>query len=103
MRGPDCAPGNAQARLSLDLLEGISGKLVKSTQTSDAGEFRFEGVAPGIYLLNLKPSGLRAWSGEEITGAMAVTVDQSAPEDHLDVDFGWTSCGFSYGDRSRCS
>jgi hypothetical protein len=52
--------------------------------------------------LNLKPSGLRGWSGEPITGAIAVAVDQGAPTDHLDIDLGWTSCGLWYRDQNKC-
>src|SRR5262245_33044759 len=41
MRGPDYLPGQSQSRLSLDLLEGSSGRLLKRVQTTDNGEFRF--------------------------------------------------------------
>jgi hypothetical protein len=75
---------------------------MKSVQTGNDGEFSFEGVASGLYFLNLKASGLRSWSGEPITGLIAVAVDQDAPTDHLDLDFGWTSCGLWYVDRNRC-
>jgi hypothetical protein len=92
MRGPDYLPGQSQPRLSLDLLEGSSGQRLKSLQTTDRGEFDFESAAPGLYFLSLK-SGLRGWSGEQITGLVAVAVDHGAPADHLDVDLGSTSCG----------
>ncbi|HET9320182.1 MAG TPA: carboxypeptidase-like regulatory domain-containing protein, partial [Bryobacteraceae bacterium] len=42
------------------------------------------------------------WSGEPITGLVAVAVDHGAAADHLDVDLGWTSCGLWYADRSQC-
>lgn len=102
MHRPDYLPGQSQPRLSLDLLEGISGRKLESLQTSDTGEFSFENGAPGLYFLRLKPSGLKGWSGEEITGLVAVAVDPGAPTDHLDVDLGWTSCGLWYADRSQC-
>lgn len=85
------------------MLEGSSGRRLKSLQTNDSGEFNFESAAPGLYFLSLKPSGLRGWSGEEITGLVAVAVNHDAPTDHLDVDLGWTSCGLWYADRSKCS
>jgi len=102
MRGPDYLPGQSQPRLSLGLLEGSSGRLLKDVQTADNGEFSFEGVRSGLYFLSLKPSGLRAWSGEPITGLIAVAVDPGAQTDHLDIDLGWTSCGLWYADRNKC-
>src|SRR5258706_109790 len=96
IRGPDYLPGQSQQRLSLDLLEGSSGRRLQSLQTNDSSEFNFESAAPGLYFLSLRPSGLRGWSGEQITGLVAVALDRSAPTDHLDVDLGWTSCGLWY-------
>lgn len=92
MHGADYFPGQSQPIISLDLLEGRSGRLLKSAQTSDRGEFNFEGVAPGLYFLSLKPSG----------DLIAVVVDPGAPTDHLDLDLGWTSCGLWYVDRNKC-
>src|SRR5260370_37694789 len=89
--------------LSLALLEGISGLHLKSIQTTQSGEFSFVNVAPGLYFLRLNPSGLKGWSGEPITGLIAVAVDSSAPADHLDLELGWTSCGLTYTDRNKCS
>jgi hypothetical protein len=102
IRGPDYLPGTPQPRLSLDLLDAISGKLLKSLRTTDGGEFSFESDAPGIYFLRLNPSGLRGWSGEEITGLIAVAVDHFPPTDHLEVALAWTSCGLEYSDPSLC-
>lgn len=102
MRGPDYLPGQSQPRISLDLLEGKSGRLLRSVLTDDRGEFSLEGVASGLYFLRLTLSGLRLGSGEPITGLIAVTVDQGASTDHLDIDLGWTSCGLWYGDRNKC-
>ena len=101
IRGPDYLPGQPQPRLSLDLLEGSSGRRLKSLQTSDSGEFNFESAAPGLYFLSLT-SGLRGWSGETVTGLVPVAVDRSAPTDHFDVDLGWSSCGLSYTDQGKC-
>jgi len=101
IRGPDYLPGQSQ-RLSLDVLEGISGRTLKSLQTTENGQFNFEGAGPGLYFLNLKPSGLRDWAGYAITGRIAVAVDAGARTDHLDVDLGWSSCGLSYVDQGNC-
>jgi len=97
LRGSDYSPGRPQAEISLDLLEGISGKILKSAQTSDHSEFHFDDIAPGLYFLHLKPSGISGWSG-----LVAVSVASDASADHLDIDLGWTSCGLAYADRSRC-
>jgi len=102
IRGPDYLPGQPQPRLSLELLDGSSGRRLKTLQTNDNGEFNFESAAPGLYFLNLKPSGLRDWAGEQITGLIVVFVDRDAPADHLDLDLAWSSCGLSYADRSKC-
>jgi hypothetical protein len=102
IRGPDYLPGQPQPRLSLDLLEGSSGRRLKSLQTTDSGAFNFESAVPGLYFLSLKPSGLWGWSGERITGLVAVAVDRGAPTDDLDIDLAWTSCGLGYVDRSKC-
>jgi hypothetical protein len=98
IRGPDYLRRKSQPKLSLDLLDAISGKLLKSLQTTDSGEFDFESDSPGIYFLRLNPSGLRGWSGDEIAGLIAVAVEHFAPTDHLDLDLRWTSCGLWYSD-----
>lgn len=102
IRGPDYLPGLRQPRLSLDLLDGRSGRRLENLRTTERGEFDFESAAPGLYFLSLKPSGLRGWPGEPLTGRVAVTVDPGAPADHLDVDLGWTSCGLWYADQTKC-
>jgi hypothetical protein len=102
IRGPDYLHRTSQPKLSLDLLDAISGKLLKSLQSTDSGEFDFENDAPGIYFLRLNPSGLRGWSGDEITGLIAVAVEHFAPADHLEVALAWTSCGLDYSDPSLC-
>lgn len=101
IRGPDFLSGK-QPRLSLDLLEGTLARRLKSVQSTASGDFDFEIAAPGLYFLSLRPSGLKGWSGEQITGLVAVAVDKRAGADHLDVDLEWTSCGLQYADRSQC-
>ena len=103
LRGPSYFNGQSQPSLSLDLTEAISGRLVKSIQTANNGEFNFEAAPSGLYFLTLKPSGLVAWSGEQITGQIAVAVDQSAPAHYLDIDLGWTSCGLWFLDQNHCA
>ena len=91
-------PWERQPEYSLDLMEGFSGRLLKSTQINDQGEFSFEGVNPGLYFLNLRAPFLSPPAGNLI----AVAVNKDGTTDHLDVDFGETSCGFSYTDRNQC-
>jgi hypothetical protein len=91
-------PGQPQLSRSLDLLDGISGVRLKRAQTNGNGEFNFEDVKPGFYLLSINPLG----PGGSDTGVIAVVVDPAAPADHLDLDLGWTDCGLMYSDRSKC-
>ena len=93
IRGPVYFPGRSGPTLSLDLLEGTSGRTLKSLETTEGSEFAFDGSGPGLYFLRVNPSA----------GLIAVAVDSDAPTDHLDVDLGWTSCGLWYVDQSSCS
>ena len=95
LRAADYQIGQPQPLLSLDLVEGISGRSLQRVRTTGSGEFSFDAVAPGLYFL--KPSGQ---SGELI--AIAVAVDTAAPVERLEVDFGTTSCGLWYIDQSQC-
>jgi hypothetical protein len=82
--------------IALDLLEGISGRVLKATRTSDHGEFDFGGIAPGLYFLRFReyPGG---------GGLIAISVDPNATTDTLDIAFGFSSCGLAYSDHSKCS
>ena len=79
IRGPDYLPWQAQDKLSLDLLQGINGRTLRSLQTDERGEFNFGDAAPGQYFLSVKPSGLWGWSGEQIAGLIAVDVERDGP------------------------
>jgi hypothetical protein len=98
LHGP--ASAQPQPKLSLDL-ENSSGRKLKSLETTASGEFNFEGLKPGVYFIMLNPSGMRGWSGEEMTGRIAVAVDEDASTDHLNIDLAWTSCGLQYSDRNQ--
>jgi hypothetical protein len=102
LRGTLHGPASAQPqpRLSLDL-ENRAGQKLKSLETSASGEFTFENVKPGVYFILLNPSGMRGWSGEEMTGRIAVAVDRDASTDRLDIHLAWTSCGLDYSDQSK--
>lgn len=102
IRGPGFFPSRSQPILSIDLVESISGRVLKSFQTTESGEFNVQGVAPGLYFLNLKPSGLTAWSEEEINGPIAIAIDATASADHVAVDLAWTSCGLWYANSAIC-
>jgi hypothetical protein len=102
IRGPDYFPGQSQPRLALDLLEGLSGRRLRAFETTDKGEFSLEDAPAGLYFLNLNPSGLKGWSGQQITGQIAVAVNRDAQADHLDLDLGWSSCGLYYANSSTC-
>lgn len=86
--------------LSLELLEGISGRILSSIDTGGRGEFDFGALAPGIYFIHLKPYE----AFHQLEGLIGVAVDPGAPEraDKLDLNLTWTSCGLMYTDQSQC-
>ncbi len=69
--------------IALELLEGISGRVLASQRTSGHGEFEFRGFGPGLYFLRLReyPGG----------GLIALSLDPSATSDQMDIAFGFTS------------
>ncbi len=103
MHGPNYLPGQPQP-LSLELLDlpksGPQRKLTSLT-TDDRGGFDFGVATPGLYVINLHPSGLQA-GGSEIAGSIVVDVGPSAPSEHLELELSWSSCGLGYSDQSKC-
>jgi len=102
MRAPDAIPGQLeQSILSLDLLDGISGRILSGISTAARGEFDFGKLVPGIYFIRLKPYSA---FHQEIGGLISVAVDPSAPAraDKLDLSLTWTSCGLMYTDLRQC-
>jgi hypothetical protein len=94
VRGPDYYPSQKQIQLSLSLLEGLSGRVIATTNTDEKGRFNFHAdTPPGVYFLRLNRSGLRGWSGEEMEGMVAIEVTPAAKDRELDLDLGWSSCG----------
>jgi len=94
MRGPGAIPGVIdQPILSLELLEGVSGRVLSNTNTSIRGEFDFGKTKPGLYFIRLQSFGL-----------VSILVDSSAPAiaDKLDLSLTSTSCGLMYTDLSQC-
>ncbi len=87
---PGWMPEQGQPRIYLDLLEGISGRKLKSTYTDGSGAFDFPGVGRGLYFLKLT------------AGLIAVDIEPSATTPLLDLDLGETSCGLSYTNHSEC-
>jgi hypothetical protein len=77
MRAPGAVPSELeQSVLSLELLDGISGRILSSINTTARGEFDFGKLVPGIYFIHLKPySALR----QQIEGLISVAVDSAAP------------------------
>ena len=91
-----------KTRLSLSLVEGLSGRVVQTSGSDSSGRFNFASVDPGIYFLRLNPSGLKGLSGEEITGLITIEVSHDSEVSGLDLDLGWSSCGLSYVNQSTC-
>jgi hypothetical protein len=102
MRAPDAIPGQLeQPVLSLDLLEGISGRILSSISTTDRGEFDFGKLDPGLYFIRLKPYSA---FNQQVGGLISIAVDPNAPgqSDPLDLSLTWTSCGLAYTDLRQC-
>lgn len=84
----------------LDLLDGGSGRILSSINTTGRGEFDFGKVVPGLYFIHLKPYS--AFS-QQVEGLISVAVDSSAARpDKLDLNLTWTSCGLMYTDLLQC-
>jgi len=102
MRAPDAVPGRLeQPVLSLELLDGISGRVLASINTTSRGAFDFGKLAPGVYFIHLKP--YTAFS-QTVEGLISVAVDPAAPAraGKLDLNLTWTSCGLGYMDQLQC-
>jgi len=99
---PNYVPGRTGPELTLRLLVGVSGQELASGHTNETGDFDFGVATPGIYFLNLEPSALKDSRGNPITGRIAVLVEPDAASDHLELELGWTDCGLTYMDLTRC-
>jgi hypothetical protein len=102
IRSPEWVPGRTQSSLNFELLSGISAKQLRNFQTDEKGDFDLRDTPPGVYFLDLKPSGVRTWSGSQLAGRIYVSVEPDARVDHLDLSLGWTSCGLHYSDGGKC-
>ena len=89
IRGQNYLPGQAQPGFSLDLLEAVSGRVLKNQRSNDKGQFNFGSTKPGLYFLRLN-------LGEPQSGLISVAVGRTAPAEELDLDLGWSSCGLHY-------
>jgi len=81
-----------QTSLTLELIEPLSGRILKSVETDESGSFDFPGIAPGLYLLSVTPPN----------GLIPVDVEPGAATASLDLDLGFSSCGLQYMDRKQC-
>lgn len=102
MESPDAIPGHLdRATLPLELLDGISGRVLSSQSTTAHGEFDFGKLPPGIYFIRLK---LFFAFRQEVTGLISVALDPNAPAraDKLDLNLSYTSCGLMYKDALQC-
>jgi hypothetical protein len=76
MRAPDSVPGRQQPVLSLELLDGISGRVLSSISTTGSGAFDLGKLVPGLYFIHLKPY---AAFSQKVEGLISVAVDPAAP------------------------
>ena len=87
-------PSQTEPRLSLSLLEAVSGKVIVTIQTDEKGNFNFpQPVSPGLYFLRLNPA--------EMEGLMGIDVSPTAKLKQLSLDIKWTDCGLGYAQRTE--
>ena len=100
MRAPGAVPGETdQSAVSLELLDGISGRTLSTVNTTGRGEFDFGSRGQGIYFIHLKPYST---FNQQIQGLISIAVDPATPADRLDLDLTWTSCGLKYVNQLQC-
>jgi hypothetical protein len=95
LRGPKPPP--AGANWSLDVFDGLSGRLLKGAQTTNLGEFNFDNAGPGLYLIKFKPLMM-----QDLSGIIVVDINPSAPADHLEIALNRGPCGLAYSDLNQC-
>jgi hypothetical protein len=90
-------------RVSVSLFDGLSARVLQTTDTDADGRFAFSDVASGRYFLGVAsrgfPSELKSDTGDRV----AIELDGSAEEAQLDIDLSWGDCGLSYADQNKCS
>jgi hypothetical protein len=99
IRAPGAVPGRLdQPVLPLELLDGKSGRVLASTDTTSRGVFDFGKLAAGVYFIHLKPYKVFSQTAE---GLISVAVDPAAPAraDKLDLILTWSDCGREYRDQ----
>ena len=100
IRGPIFNPRGPQPNATIDLMEALSGKVLRSFQTTGWGQFDVPDVTAGLYFLVLK--SFDPPIAGPISGAIAIDVNPSASADRVAIDVGWTSCGLFYRNSADC-
>ena len=90
-------------RFSVSLLEGLSARVIQTSDTDNEGQFALPNVAAGIYFLKLSPFGVQTESPGQAGDLIAIEVSNEAEATKLDLDLGWSTCGMSYTERTKCS
>ncbi len=83
----------AQPRLNLELQEGMTGRVLKSTITSEKGDFDFGDAAPGLYFVRIA----------DPKQAVPVAVDPGAASEAIQLQFGPSVNCSSYTDLTKCA
>jgi hypothetical protein len=73
-------------QFSVSLLEGLSTRVIETTNTDSGGQFTLPNVASGIYFLALTPFGVRSESSEKGGDWIAIEVNSESDEEKLDLD-----------------
>jgi hypothetical protein len=95
LRWPAFQEGSRPAALGVELLDGRTGRLLRSTRTGAGGAFHLPTPAPGRYVLRVTPPG-------SDSGEVPIVVDPGAAPEDLDLEFGSTSCGVSFVAHHAC-
>jgi len=104
LRGPHFYPSFGQGPFSMVLVEGISARVIETTESDGEGRFNFQSkVPPGIYFIQIKLTSTNDGrrTDDQIHGGIAVELSMAPGGEELDVDLGWSDCGLSYKQREK--
>ena len=98
---PQSVVTQTQLAFSIVLLDGVSGHKLRSALSDQFGAFDLKYTIPGLYFLELAPAHSNlpdSLSG----GLIAIRIAPDTPNEQLDLDLAFSSCGMSYADANDC-
>lgn len=101
LRNQGFYPSLDQNPISLELIEGLSGRVIDTTTADNKGRFSFKPVVPkGIYFIHLVPLEGSHPYDKDMNGTIPIEIATAAIQFGLDLDLGWTDCGLYYTERA---